>query len=79
MLAVVCAVVCVDRSVRIWDARTGQPVCRLQGHVNRVFRVQFDSLRIVSSSQDDTMIIWDFSSEVVAAHRRSYDALDSVV
>ena len=32
----------------------------LQEHSGRVFRLQFDEFQIVSSSHDDTIIIWDF-------------------
>lgn len=32
----------------------------LQEHTGRVFRLQFDEFQIVSSSHDDTIIIWDF-------------------
>ena len=29
-------------------------------HSGRVFRLQFDEFQIVSSSHDDTILIWDF-------------------
>uniref|UniRef100_A0A8C4QN38 Beta-transducin repeat containing E3 ubiquitin protein ligase n=1 Tax=Eptatretus burgeri TaxID=7764 RepID=A0A8C4QN38_EPTBU len=32
----------------------------LQEHSGRVFRLQFDEFQIVSSSHDDTILIWDF-------------------
>ncbi len=31
-------------------------------HTGRVFRLQFDEFQIVSSSHDDTILIWDFLS-----------------
>lgn len=31
-----------------------------QEHSGRVFRLQFDDFQIVSSSHDDTILIWDF-------------------
>lgn len=34
----------------------------LQEHTGRVFRLQFDEFQIVSSSHDDTILIWDFLS-----------------
>ena len=34
--------------------------CWLQEHTGRVFRLQFDDFQIVSSSHDDTIIVWDF-------------------
>ena len=33
---------------------------RQQEHSGRVFRLQFDEFQIVSSSHDDTILIWDF-------------------
>jgi len=33
-----------------------------QEHSGRVFRLQFDEFQIVSSSHDDTILIWDFLS-----------------
>jgi hypothetical protein len=32
----------------------------LQEHTGRVFRLQFDEFQIVSSSHDDTILVWDF-------------------
>lgn len=32
----------------------------LKEHQGRVFRLQFDDFQIVSSSHDDTILIWDF-------------------
>lgn len=34
----------------------------MQEHSGRVFRLQFDDFQIVSSSHDDTILIWDFST-----------------
>lgn len=31
-----------------------------QEHTGRVFRLQFDEFQIVSSSHDDSILIWDF-------------------
>lgn len=33
---------------------------KIQEHTGRVFRLQFDEFQIVSSSHDDTILIWDF-------------------
>lgn len=35
-------------------------ILHLQEHSGRVFRLQFDEFQIVSSSHDDTILIWDF-------------------
>lgn len=36
-----------------------------QEHTGRVFRLQFDEFQIVSSSHDDTILIWDFLNSSV--------------
>ena len=36
----------------------------LQKHTGRVFRLQFDDFQIISSSHDDTILIWDFLNVV---------------
>ena len=36
----------------------------LQEHSGRVFRLQFDDFQIVSSSHDDSILIWDFLDPV---------------
>lgn len=35
-----------------------------QEHSGRVFRLQFDEFQIVSSSHDDTILIWDFLNSI---------------
>lgn len=37
-----------------------------QEHSGRVFRLQFDEFQIVSSSHDDTILIWDFLNDPAA-------------
>ena len=39
-------------------------VFSLQKHTGRVFRLQFDDFQIISSSHDDTILIWDFLNVV---------------
>src|SRR5258708_7837645 len=51
-----------DRTIRIWEARTGEEVVEpLKGHTNRVQSVAFspDGTHIVSGSGDQTIRIWD--------------------
>ncbi len=51
-----------DKTIRIWDAKTGQPIGKpLTGHEDAVLLVAYspDGQRIVSGSGDKTIRIWD--------------------
>ncbi|KAI0037444.1 WD40 repeat-like protein, partial [Auriscalpium vulgare] len=51
-----------DKTIRIWDAHTGQPVgTPLEGHTEQVQSVAYspDGQHIVSGSYDKTIRIWD--------------------
>ncbi|KAH7175761.1 WD40-repeat-containing domain protein [Dactylonectria macrodidyma] len=53
-----------DRTVRIWDAKSGKEVRKLEGHSNWVNAVAFspDGSRIASGSGDMTVRVWDAKS-----------------
>ncbi|KAG6816769.1 hypothetical protein H0H93_007778 [Arthromyces matolae] len=53
-----------DRSVRVWDASTGQELKVMDGHTERVTSVAFssDGSRIVSGSFDRSVRVWDAST-----------------
>jgi WD40 repeat protein len=50
-----------DKSIRVWDARTGVQMQVLMGHTDRVNSAAYspDGTRIVSASRDKTGRVWD--------------------
>ena len=48
--------------LKIWDVETGECLNTLFGHVEGVWSLAFDKLRIVSGSLDRTIKVWDTES-----------------
>ncbi|MBN1460726.1 MAG: DUF4062 domain-containing protein [Armatimonadetes bacterium] len=50
-----------DKTVRLWDAHTGQQIACLQGHDDTIWSVAFDrsGKSVVSGSSDNTIRLWD--------------------
>ncbi len=53
-----------DKTIRVWDASTGQCLHTLSGHSSRVWSVAFspDGQTIASGSEDQTIKIWDVNT-----------------
>ena len=50
-----------DKTVRVWDAKTGRPLHTLEGHTSAVSSVAFSAAgdRLASASWDKTVRVWD--------------------
>ncbi|KAG1673474.1 Notchless 1 [Nymphon striatum] len=54
-----------DKSVKIWDGKTGKYIASLRGHVQAVYNVSWsaDSRLLVSGSADSTLKVWDIKTK----------------
>ncbi|XP_071790204.1 notchless protein homolog 1-like [Asterias amurensis] len=53
-----------DKSIKLWDGRSGKFLTTLRGHVNKVYQVSWsaDSRLICSGSSDSTLKVWNVKS-----------------
>lgn len=54
-----------DKSIKLWEAKTGKFICTLRGHVQAVYMVAFsaDSRLMVSGSADSTLKLWNLKTK----------------
>lgn len=62
-----------DRTVRVWNAESGECVQVLRGHTRGVRCIQFDSVKLITGSMDSTIKIWSWltgeCSRTLEGHR----------
>jgi ribosome assembly protein 4 len=53
-----------DKSVKLWDGRSGKFITTLRGHVSRVYQITWsaDSRLLCSGSSDSTLKVWDIKA-----------------
>ncbi|KAJ2817520.1 hypothetical protein FBU31_006197 [Coemansia sp. 'formosensis'] len=52
----------LDSTMRVWDIETGECLDTIFGHVEGIWSMAFDSLRVASGSNDGIVKVWDTSS-----------------
>ena len=57
-----------DNTVRTWDAKSGQALKVLDGHISSVFSVTFSPNVIVSGSYDHSVRLWDAKPSYAILH-----------
>src|SRR5262249_3844269 len=63
-----------DKTVKVWDAQTGQEALTLKGHTDPVRSVCFspDGKRLASASNDETVKVWDVQTGQEAVTLRAH-------
>jgi WD40 repeat protein len=56
---------CGDKTVRVWDLKSQEEICRLEGHTGEVTSVAMtpDGRRAISASRDNSLRIWDLDAK----------------
>lgn len=69
----------LDGTVKIWDVETGREQSTLFGHIEGVWAVDIDALRLVSASHDRTIKVWEKESaqcvQTLVGHRGAVTSL----
>ncbi|KAK5650605.1 hypothetical protein RI129_001634 [Pyrocoelia pectoralis] len=54
-----------DKSIKLWEGKTGKFICTLRGHVQSVYMIAFsvDSRLMVSGSADSTLKLWNLRTK----------------
>ncbi|XP_067929156.1 notchless protein homolog 1-like [Watersipora subatra] len=56
-----------DKSIKLWDGKTGKYLASLRGHVNRVYQIAWsaDSRLLCSGSSDSTLKLWNVETRKI--------------
>ena len=49
--------------ILIWETKTNRKIASLQGHDGKVFCLAVNKQKVVSGSNDETIIIWDLKTK----------------
>jgi len=57
-----------DKSIKLWDGKTGKFICSLRGHIGAVYQVCWsaDSRMLCSGSKDSTLKVWSLKTKKMA-------------
>ena len=73
-----------DRTIKLWDVKTGKLLSTLSGHNDRVNSVSFgsqkdsqDPLILVSGSDDNAIKFWELDTTLEALLKRSCDRVSN--
>lgn len=71
-----------DKTIRLWDWVTGEPIATLSGHTQSIKALAFspDGTMLISASQDKTLRLWDVQQQkciqTCVAHSQSVTGVD---
>lgn len=69
----------LDGTVKVWDVETGREKSTLFGHIEGVWAVDIDALRLASASHDRTIKVWDREAgncvQTLVGHRGAVTSL----
>ncbi len=66
-----------DKTARLWDVKTGQPLMVLEGHTKPVIKVVFspDGATLFTGSEDGTVRRWSNSGKPLEQRKKSAEEL----
>lgn len=53
-----------DMSIKLWNWRDGRILHELNGHTKGVYALYFTAGRLISASQDQHIVVWDYTNGI---------------